>query len=38
MNKYKRKKRMTEWREFWRRVLFEEYSRMIDCIIRKRNE
>lgn len=36
MNKYKWKKRLTEWREFWRRVLFEEYSRMIDCIIKKK--
>jgi hypothetical protein len=36
MNKYKWKKRMTEWGEFWRRVLFEEYSRMIDCIIGKK--
>jgi hypothetical protein len=38
MNKYKWKKRMTEWRELWRRVLYEEYSRIIDLIIRRRNE
>jgi hypothetical protein len=30
MNKYKWKKRMTEWREFWRRILFPKVAEVID--------
>ena len=36
MNKYKWKKRMTEWRELWRRILFPEVVESIDWKIRNK--
>ena len=36
MNKYKWKKRMTEWREFWRRILFPKVAEIIDWKIRNK--
>lgn len=34
--KYKWKKRMTEWREFWRRILFPKEAEVIDWKIRNK--
>ena len=36
MNKYKWKKKMTEWREFWRRILFGDFADMVDWKIRNK--